>query len=246
MSQVQQTATPKPSSELFRQFAGLAATACKPKYGGEVQFRLSLRNRPDWKPAGKRRLEFQFRGVAPISGPALRLEADQTWLARRAQSSQGECACFARLGRAANPLSRRLLTWSPLLRPRNLPQVSPSDLPVGKVDEMLIGGASFAAAPGEDAGPRPREPRFAARRRTGRQPALRPTRNGAARNSGIASRRRRRVNRRMQEPAELLVAGRVIARGEVVIVDGNYGLRITDIMQPHQRLESVETGAPHA
>jgi flagellar motor switch protein FliN/FliY len=49
------------------------------------------------------------------------------------------------------------------------------------------------------------------------------------------------LNRRIQEPAELLVAGRVIARGEVVIVDGAYGLRITDITQPHQRLESVET-----
>jgi hypothetical protein len=33
----------------------------------------------------------------------------------------------------------------------------------------------------------------------------------------------------------------VIARGEVVIVDGSYGLRITDIAQPRQRLESLET-----
>jgi flagellar motor switch protein FliN/FliY len=39
------------------------------------------------------------------------------------------------------------------------------------------------------------------------------------------------LNRQLQEPVELLVAGRVIARGDVVVVDGNYGLRITDIVQ---------------
>ena len=49
------------------------------------------------------------------------------------------------------------------------------------------------------------------------------------------------LNRQIQEPAELLVAGRVIARGEVVIVDGSYGLRITDIAQPEQRLKSLQT-----
>jgi flagellar motor switch protein FliN len=49
------------------------------------------------------------------------------------------------------------------------------------------------------------------------------------------------LDRRVQEPAELIVAGRVIAHGEVVIVDGNYGLRITDIAQASQRLQSLAT-----
>ena len=49
------------------------------------------------------------------------------------------------------------------------------------------------------------------------------------------------LNRQLQEPAELLVGGRIIARGEVVIVDGNYGLRITDIVHPQKRLESLST-----
>jgi flagellar motor switch protein FliN/FliY len=49
------------------------------------------------------------------------------------------------------------------------------------------------------------------------------------------------LDRRVQEPAELIVAGRVIAHGEVVIVDGNYGLRITDVAQASQRLESLGT-----
>jgi flagellar motor switch protein FliN/FliY len=47
------------------------------------------------------------------------------------------------------------------------------------------------------------------------------------------------LDKRLQEPAELLVSGRVVARGEVVIVDGSYGIRITDIVQPQQRLASV-------
>ena len=49
------------------------------------------------------------------------------------------------------------------------------------------------------------------------------------------------LDRLVQEPAELIVAGRVIAHGEVVIVDGNYGLRITDIAQANQRLQSLAT-----
>jgi flagellar motor switch protein FliN/FliY len=49
------------------------------------------------------------------------------------------------------------------------------------------------------------------------------------------------LNRQLQDPVELLVAGRVIAHGEVVIVDGNYGLRITDILQTNQRLERSQS-----
>ena len=37
------------------------------------------------------------------------------------------------------------------------------------------------------------------------------------------------LDKKLDEPAELLLGERVIARGEVVVVDGNYGLRITDI-----------------
>lgn len=34
------------------------------------------------------------------------------------------------------------------------------------------------------------------------------------------------------EPVELLVNGTLIARGEVVEIEGNYGVRITEIMRP--------------
>jgi flagellar motor switch protein FliN len=38
------------------------------------------------------------------------------------------------------------------------------------------------------------------------------------------------LDRGIEEPAELLLEGKVIARGEVVVVDGNYGLRVLDIV----------------
>ncbi len=37
------------------------------------------------------------------------------------------------------------------------------------------------------------------------------------------------LDRHVDEPVELLLDGKVIARGEAVIVDGNYGLRVTDV-----------------
>ena len=38
------------------------------------------------------------------------------------------------------------------------------------------------------------------------------------------------LDKYVQDPAELLLGDRVVARGEVVIVDGNYGLRITEVV----------------
>jgi flagellar motor switch protein FliN/FliY len=40
------------------------------------------------------------------------------------------------------------------------------------------------------------------------------------------------LDRQVEEPVELLLEGKVIARGEAVVVDGNYGLRVTEVPQP--------------
>jgi len=40
------------------------------------------------------------------------------------------------------------------------------------------------------------------------------------------------LDRQVEEPVELLLDGKVIARGEAVVVDGNYGLRVIEVMQP--------------
>jgi len=43
------------------------------------------------------------------------------------------------------------------------------------------------------------------------------------------------LNQVLNAPAELLIAGRSIARGEVVVVDGNFGLRVTEVASRSQR-----------
>lgn len=48
------------------------------------------------------------------------------------------------------------------------------------------------------------------------------------------------LDRSVDEPVEMLLDGKVVARGEAVIVDGNYGLRVTEIPQA---LESHLLGA---
>jgi flagellar motor switch protein FliN len=40
------------------------------------------------------------------------------------------------------------------------------------------------------------------------------------------------LDRQVQEPVDLLLAGRLIARGEVVVVNGNYGLRVLEVVSP--------------
>jgi flagellar motor switch protein FliN/FliY len=44
------------------------------------------------------------------------------------------------------------------------------------------------------------------------------------------------LDRRVQEPVDLLLDGRLVARGEVVVIDGNYGLRVIDVFPGAQLL----------
>jgi flagellar motor switch protein FliN/FliY len=48
------------------------------------------------------------------------------------------------------------------------------------------------------------------------------------------------LGRSPDDPVELLVSDRVIARGEVVIVGGNYGVRILDVVSQSERVRSME------
>jgi flagellar motor switch protein FliN/FliY len=47
------------------------------------------------------------------------------------------------------------------------------------------------------------------------------------------------LNKLAGEPVDLLVNQRVVARGEVVVVDENFGLRITQLMTPEERLRAL-------
>jgi flagellar motor switch protein FliN len=47
------------------------------------------------------------------------------------------------------------------------------------------------------------------------------------------------LDRNVADPVDLIVGDRIIARGEVVLVNGNFGLRVTEVAEPVRRLESI-------
>ena len=47
------------------------------------------------------------------------------------------------------------------------------------------------------------------------------------------------LNRMAGEPVDLLVNGRRIARGEVVAIDEEFGLRVTEVVSPRGRLDAA-------
>lgn len=220
--------------EAFRQFAGVAATACKSKYGGEVQLQLEPGNEPDWKPAGFAAWIFAAPEIAPLQWTLLlNLNLTESLAASRERKE----------AKVEVPAPLPVPAASPSAKPESasVPQVISADVPVPKLDEVLVGDTHDFPASGEGSGPIPAnldlllDVELDASLRFGQREM--PLREILELRPGSVV----ELDRKLQEPAELLVAGRVIAQGEVVIVDGNYGLRITNILQPRQRLESVET-----
>ena len=47
------------------------------------------------------------------------------------------------------------------------------------------------------------------------------------------------LDRLVSDPVDLLVGDRIVARGEVVVVGGNFALQVTEVLTPQPRLESV-------
>ena len=47
------------------------------------------------------------------------------------------------------------------------------------------------------------------------------------------------LDRHVADPVDLVVGDKIVARGEVVLVNGNFGLRITEVAAPRRRLESI-------
>ena len=47
------------------------------------------------------------------------------------------------------------------------------------------------------------------------------------------------LDRHVADPVDLIVGDKIVARGEVVLVNGNFGLRISEVAAPRRRLESI-------
>ncbi len=51
------------------------------------------------------------------------------------------------------------------------------------------------------------------------------------------------LDKKAEEPVDLRVNGKLVARGEVVLVDDVYGIRLTQILDTAGRIESLQTEA---
>jgi flagellar motor switch protein FliN len=47
------------------------------------------------------------------------------------------------------------------------------------------------------------------------------------------------LDRHVSDPVDLVIGDKIIARGEAVLVNGNFGLRVTEVAAPRMRLESI-------
>lgn len=47
------------------------------------------------------------------------------------------------------------------------------------------------------------------------------------------------LDRQVTDPVDLIVGDKIVARGVVVLVNGNFGLRVTEVAAPRKRLESI-------
>ncbi len=47
------------------------------------------------------------------------------------------------------------------------------------------------------------------------------------------------LDRHITDPVDLYVADKIVARGEVVLVNGNFGLRVLEVAEPRKRLETI-------
>ncbi len=48
------------------------------------------------------------------------------------------------------------------------------------------------------------------------------------------------LNRLVDEPVDVLVNGKLVAKAEVVVVDNKFGARITDVVSPEKRVEKLK------
>ncbi len=50
------------------------------------------------------------------------------------------------------------------------------------------------------------------------------------------------LQRMVDEPLDVLVNGKLIAQGEAVVIDGKFGIRLTDVMSKQDRISNLQSG----
>jgi len=180
--------------ELFRQFAGAAASALKGLAGGEVSFKWMGLDPFPGMPAVQTGIQWNSPGLTPL-----------TLIAELGSA----------LVTALNPVT------PPVPQALELPTPTPPPAPLAptrdpKLELLMDVELDVTLRFGE------------------RQMALRDILDLSA--GSVVE-----LNQHVQDPVELLVGKKVIARGEVVVVDGSYALRVMQIVSPMERIESLRT-----
>jgi flagellar motor switch protein FliN/FliY len=180
--------------ELFRQFAGAAASSLKGLAGGEVNFKWLGLDPFAGEPAVQTGIQWTSPGLTPL-----------TLVAELGSGLAAEL----------NPVT------PPAAQALELPAPTPPPAPLGKARdpklELLMDVELDVTL------------RFGER-----QMVLHDILDLSA--GSVVE-----LNQYVHDPVELLVGKKVIARGEVVVVDGSYGLRVIEIVSPMERIESLRT-----
>jgi len=196
--------------ELLRQVAGLVASAIKPRWG-ETQLRLDrAAGAPSWSASSTQWLRL---GDESPTSPLVELHLSAALAAALRPDPS------ASVSTTATPAASSPTTAAPS-----------ASAPGGSDSNSSGSGASSASPPGPDEKEGKLDLlmdvelamtlRFGARRLLLRE--ILELSPGAV----------VELDRQVEEPVDLLLDGRLVARGEVVVIDGNYGLRVTEILPP--------------
>ena len=194
----------------MRQWAGLAASTLKPDFG-EVTLQVALES-PEHAATGAARLLRASDGTRSI---AVAVDIDDALVSALNQPEAK--SSFQLQSKAESEPETKPESPSPSVLPPEPAAASP------RIEELLRQGNLELLMDVE----------LAVMLRFGsRQATLREVLD-------LASGAVLELDREIQEPVDLVLNGRVIARGEVVVVDGNYGLRVIEVASPQQRVNSL-------
>jgi len=181
--------------ELFRQFAGTAAVALKPRMGGEINLGLAGHEPGTSKAHLQRGYRVKSEGEVQfplliLLNPDLGKSLASGPQAKPAQQVETPAPPAPVTPPAASTSSRNIELLLDVELPVSL-RFGKSEMPLSGILELSPGSVV-------------------------------------------------ELDQRIVEPVELLVGGKIVAQGEVVVLDGYYALRVTEVLNPIERLESLQ------
>lgn len=198
------------ASELFRQIAGSAALLLKSRIGKECPIQFAGSAKPAWAPVAQAQFQWSVEGREPFK-LLVQLDAEVKPAAAPEEAAAADAKPSAAAPNSAPAAAAAAAAPNAFLPP---PAPSGSVIEPRNLDLLLDIDLEVAI-------------------RFGRREMI--LREILDLNAGSVV----DFEQQVEEPVELLLGNRVIGHGEVVVVDGNYGLRVTEITSARARLNSL-------